>query len=60
VLLAVGLNLTGCSGARDVASVAAVPRQAEFAPVFCLKQHAGRVGAEVPAGFAAKELQAAM
>jgi hypothetical protein len=58
-LLLVGLNLSGCSLVRGVANVAALPKQVQFASAFCSKQHAGPLGSDVPAGYAAKQLRAA-
>jgi hypothetical protein len=59
VLLLVGLNLSGCSVVRGVANVGALSRQLKFASALCSKQHAGPIGSDVPAGYAAKQLRAA-
>jgi hypothetical protein len=53
------LLLTAVLLLGNVANVAALPRQMHFAAAFCAKQHAGTVGLDVPAGYAAKQLRAA-
>jgi hypothetical protein len=59
VLLLVGLNLSACSQVGVAAKFAAAPRQLRFAGAVCSKYHAGSVGSDVPAGYAAKQLRAA-
>jgi hypothetical protein len=59
VLLLVALNLSGCSLVQSAASINAFSKQLRFASAICSKAHAGSMGSDVPAGYAAKQLRAA-